>query len=172
MKKCIRCSIEKQIDEFYRHEAMADGHLNVCKECVKKRVSDREKQKANDVSWRESEKKRARDKYYRLYRGNKPSYISRKIGTIRYKKKYPEKQKAKEAAYKLPCPLNKHRHHWSYRKEHYLDFIVIEIKLHYKIHRYMKYDPKSKMYCTLSGDLLDTRKKHLAFIMAIKSIPE
>lgn len=37
-KICIRCGEEKPITEYYQHKGMADGHLNVCKECVKARI--------------------------------------------------------------------------------------------------------------------------------------
>jgi hypothetical protein len=37
-KVCRRCSIEKPITEFYEHAKMLDGHLNICKDCVKFRV--------------------------------------------------------------------------------------------------------------------------------------
>lgn len=37
-KICIRCGEEKPLDEFYVHKRMADGHLNVCKSCVKLRI--------------------------------------------------------------------------------------------------------------------------------------
>lgn len=45
-KKCFKCEEVKNIDDFYKHNAMADFHLNKCKECAKKDV--REHRKNND----------------------------------------------------------------------------------------------------------------------------
>ena len=38
MKKCKDCGRVLELDQFYVHSQMADGHLNKCKDCVRIRV--------------------------------------------------------------------------------------------------------------------------------------
>lgn len=39
-KVCRKCGIKKEIGEYYVHAPMSDGHLNICKDCVRRRVSE------------------------------------------------------------------------------------------------------------------------------------
>ena len=41
MKVCRKCGLEKDLTEFYKKPAMADGHLNHCISCVKAYEKDR-----------------------------------------------------------------------------------------------------------------------------------
>lgn len=40
-KQCKRCGVEKPMADFYAHQFMSDGHLNICKECKKAEEKDR-----------------------------------------------------------------------------------------------------------------------------------
>ena len=42
-KICRQCGIPKDLDLFYKHSQMADGHLNKCIACVKSRIKKYEK---------------------------------------------------------------------------------------------------------------------------------
>ena len=40
MKTCFKCNTVRPLMDFYKHPAMADGHLNKCKQCTKNDVSE------------------------------------------------------------------------------------------------------------------------------------
>ena len=57
-KTCFKCQTVKLLDEFYKHSAMADGHLNKCKECNKKDAHEHRLKNIEKV--REYDKRRAK----------------------------------------------------------------------------------------------------------------
>ncbi len=101
-KVCIKCGIEKDISEFYKDFAMADGHLNTCKECVKKRMlvyrkANIEKIREYDRVRGRSEKRRNKQRAYinKLKNSNPQKYQKmRNEITQRYREKHPEKWNA------------------------------------------------------------------------------
>ena len=75
MKICRKCKNEKPLDKFYKHEAMADGHLNICKVCVSKRVKiysgkNRKRIKKYCSKWQTENKDKIKE-----YRKNNPDKI-------------------------------------------------------------------------------------------------
>ena len=96
MKQCKECKVIKEKNNFY-------GQQGECKDCTKKRVKLREKEKRKDPEWLIKEQKRQRDKYYRLnYKEkHKPSSENKKKIIDRYKIKYPEKLIAKNLSQKI-----------------------------------------------------------------------
>ena len=167
MKICFKCSVPKELDEFYKHSGMTDGHLNKCKECTKKDSKIIEQKNISTPEGLEKERKRHREKYHKLgYKEkHKASPEKKKAIMDRFKDKYPEKYKAKCSACKLkPNIEGNELHHWSYNKEHYKDVIEVSTKDHNTLHRYIQYDQSVKMYRTRKGNILDSKELHIKYM--------
>jgi hypothetical protein len=85
-KRCFKCGAVKALQDFYRHAAMADGHLNKCKGCTKRDVG----------SYRTDNIERLRA--YDRRRGKTPARIAknRRI-TSRWMARHPERRRAQVA---------------------------------------------------------------------------
>jgi hypothetical protein len=172
-KICFKCNENKPLHEYYKHPKMADGHLGKCKGCTKKDVKERFDVLIQDPEFIESERKRARGKYHRLYKGvHKPSLEDKRRYMMAYNSKYPEKVKVKNISQHMDCKEGHNLHHWSYNTVHARDVIELSIKDHNKAHRFLTYDQERMMYRNLEGVLLDTRERHETYIRHMIEVME
>ena len=82
MKKCRECGFEKELSDFYKHKKMKDGHLNICKDCTKKRVGSHRLQNLDRIRNYDRERgklphrKKQNTERTRRIRREKPGYYS------------------------------------------------------------------------------------------------
>lgn len=166
MKKCIVCNKEKDLSKFYKHKKMKDGHLNKCIDCCKLQADIRIKEKSKDITWKNQERKRNREKYHRLNYKEKHPYRYNQ-STKKWRDKFPEKYSAEIAVQKVKCDEGFEKHHWSYKMEHQQNILILSIEEHNFHHRHIIYDQEQRMYRTKEGILLDNIDNYLSYINSI-----
>lgn len=163
-KLCRKCSLSKPLDNYYIHKQMSDGFLNICIDCTKKRIAEREKKLRLNPQWLEKERERCRKKNKSIgYK--KQDHEKKKLYQLRYFEKYPEKYLATNHSQHIKVQTKgNHLHHWSYNKEHWKDVIELTVFEHNLLHRFIVYDQERMMYRDLKGELLDTKESHIELL--------
>lgn len=150
MKECIKCKIEKPLTEYY-------GVQGDCKDCVKKRVKKRQQEKSKNPEWLKKERARHREKYFRLnYKDKHKIWDKEKVwkNTSTYKNLHRN----------LKIPKGISVHHWNYFK--LKDVVLMDSKDHKAFHQLIELDIEKRIFkIKETGKYLDTRYKHLCFIM-------
>ncbi len=170
MKKCFVCKEEKEIDKFYSHKGMSDGHLGKCKECCKHQADIREKKLRESSEFVESERTRHRNKYHRLgYKEiHKPTFEEKIAAMNKYRAKYPEKEAAKRQTRKIVRTKGSHLHHWSYNLKDAKDVIELSVAEHNLLHRFLVYDQTLYLYRDLEGNLLESAQAHIDLLNSLR----
>jgi len=156
VKICRRCGQNKPLNEFYPHSQMADGHLNICKECTIERVKkyerknkpiiikkDRERFR-NLTGERRANRRRINHKWRKTHPNETFGFYQKWI------RKNPEKVKAhnalsnavrdgkiKKSKICKMCGSQRllHGHHESYKKQDWLNVTWVCYICHRKLHR-------------------------------------
>lgn len=147
---CKKCDTEKGVD-FYNKDRS-------CKDCRKKSVRLRSKEKSEDPNWVERERARNREKYVRLgYKDKQKEWDKDKVwkNTSAYKNLHRD----------LKIPKGIAAHHWSYADDKLRDVVLMNNRDHKAFHELIELDIKKRIFkVKATGESLFRRNRHLMFI--------
>lgn len=135
-KQCFKCGRILDIEEFYPHKEMKDGHLNKCKSCTKKDVHERSMRCSAQIAEYEKlrskteKRKQLRKQYVNKYKTEHPE----RIAIMSRVQKAIRAGKIKRPNYCSVCGkvCKTVAHHYDYSKP--LDVIFVCQSCHKKIH--------------------------------------
>jgi len=159
-KVCFVCEEEKELNFFYKHPKMKDGHLNKCISCSLRQAIERHYVKYKDESFVEYERARNRDKYNRLNYGEKQKEWDANRSWTR------------DSVYKgLHAKLKRNgliksgetAHHYNYNLLKRV--FVMDNFSHKHIHTFMYLDKETNCFVDKeSGEQIDTIAKNIGFL--------
>jgi hypothetical protein len=93
-KKCFKCGFLKELNEFYKHKQMPDGHVNKCKTCNKEDVAIHRIKNIEKI--REYDRNRGNRQGYEYVKGYREAYPNKYRATtmvnnaVRKKQLFPQ----------------------------------------------------------------------------------
>lgn len=159
MKKCFKCDLEKPLTEYYTHKKMKDGHLNKCKVCTKNDTKIQLEKITSTPEGLEKERARHRDKYIRLGYKEKQKIWDKN-------KPWKNLQVYKNLNREFNVKKGFEIHHWNYNDSFLKDIFIMNIKQHRQAHRFLILDIEKKIFKTLDGCYLITKKSHKQYLIS------
>jgi hypothetical protein len=86
------------LSEFYRHASMADGHLNICKACVKERMQTYRARNIDRIRAYDRSRADLPDRIEHRKNAPRPSLSINRQYQRKYQVKYPERHSARMVA--------------------------------------------------------------------------
>jgi len=167
MKTCGTCHKSLPLDNFHKNTTKSQGLSGRCKACTSVHRKKYEERYKLDPAWLENKRTICRE-WARRHPDQLYEPERQRQAIIRYNKRYPEKTIARRASQYVPKTPGCRNHHWSYRKEHYFDIIVLTTRQHALAHRFMTYDQERMMYRRMDGTLIDSREAAIAYYATLK----
>ena len=166
-KECGKCGVEHPVDNFYNNKRLSDGLSTYCRDCTKAYMNKKNAEYRLNMNGL-NERAAKVVKKFKI----EPLQVGYPVNAANpddvYHKLFPEKLLAADAVKDMVTPYGMKLHHWSYRKEHRKDVMVMSCDIHRKLHKYISYDQERMMYRTTDGVLLATKEDHADYVQQVK----